>query len=189
MISPTYPGEHSAAITTAAKEPEKIVRWLDLAYSEEGHMLFNFGIEGESYTIVDGKPKYTDLITNNPDKLTFKQAQARYMRSHYGGPFVQDVEAFLQQMKYPEQLESLEIWSQAKNELQLPLMTLTAEESSALASIMNDVNTYSEEMIVKFIMGVEPIEQFPEYVENLKRFGIEEAIAIQQAALNRYMNR
>lgn len=189
MISPTYPGEHSAAITTAAKDPEQIVKWLDLAYGEQGHMLFNFGIEGTSYELVDGKPVYTDLIKNNPDKLTLKQAQAQFMRTQYGGPFVQDVESFLQQMKYPEQLQSLEVWSQAKNELQLPLMTLTADESSKLASIMNDINTYSDEMVVKFIMGVEPLANFDQYVDNLKNFGIEEAISIQQAAYDRYLSR
>ncbi|MBB3125420.1 putative aldouronate transport system substrate-binding protein [Paenibacillus rhizosphaerae] len=189
MISPTYPGEHSAAITSAAKHPEQIVKWLDLAYSDEGHMLFNFGIEGKSYTMVNGKPEYTELITDNPDKLTFKQAQAKFMRTQYGGPFVQDVESFLQQMKYPEQLDSLDVWSKAKNNLQLPLMTLTSEESSKIASIMNDVNTYSDEMVVKFIMGTEPLSNFPKYVEALKSFGIEEAIQVEQAALDRYSKR
>ncbi|AEI42799.1 extracellular solute-binding protein [Paenibacillus mucilaginosus] len=189
MISPTYPGEHSVAITTAAKEPEKIVKWLDYAYGPEGHMLFNFGIKGQSYNIVNGKPAYTDTIKSNPNKLTFKQAQAQYMRSHYGGPFVQDVESFLQQMKYQEQFDSLEIWSKAKNQLQLPLMTLTADESKKLASIMNDINTFSDEMIVKFIMGTEPIDNFPQYVDKLKKFGIEEAIKIQQTAFDRYSKR
>ncbi|AFC30523.1 family 1 extracellular solute-binding protein [Paenibacillus mucilaginosus 3016] len=189
MISPTYPGEHSVAITTAAKEPEKIVKWLDYAYGPEGHMLFNFGIKGQSYDIVNGKPAYTDTIKSDPNKLTFKQAQAQYMRSHYGGPFVQDVESFLQQMKYQEQFDSLEIWSKAKNQLQLPLMTLTADESKKLASIMNDINTFSDEMIVKFIMGTEPIDNFPQYVDKLKKFGIEEAIKIQQTAFDRYSKR
>ncbi|MGF7029117.1 putative aldouronate transport system substrate-binding protein [Paenibacillus mucilaginosus] len=189
MISPTYPGEHSVAISTAAKEPEKIVKWLDYAYGPEGHMLFNFGIKGQSYDIVNGKPAYTDTIKSNPNKLTFKQAQAQYMRSHYGGPFVQDVESFLQQMKYQEQFDSLEIWSKAKNQLQLPLMTLTADESKKLASIMNDINTFSDEMIVKFIMGTEPIDNFPQYVDKLKKFGIEEAIKIQQTAFDRYSKR
>jgi len=189
QISPSYPGEHAVAITTAAKNPAEIVKWLDLGYSEQGSMLFNFGIEGESYEIVDGSPKYTEQITKNPDGLAFKQAQAQYMRTHFGGPFIQDVQSFLQQMKYPQQLAALDAWGQAENDIQLPPMTLTSEESSELASIMNDVNTYSEEMIVKFIMGVEPLSSFPEYVENLKSIGIEQAVTIQQAALDRYLQR
>ena len=54
---------------------------------------------------------------------------------------------------------------------------------------MNDVNTYSDEMIIKFIMGVESLDQFDKYVENLKSFGIEKAVSIEQAALDRYSKR
>ncbi len=189
QISPSYPGEHGAAITSAAKNPAEIVKWLDLGYSEEGSMLFNFGIKGESYEVVDGAPQYTEQITKNPDGLAFKQAQAQYMRTHFGGPFVQDVQSFLQQMKYPQQLAALDAWGKAENKIQLPPMTLTSEESSKLASIMNDINTYSDEMVVKFIMGVEPLDSFPAYIDNLKSIGIEEAVAIQQAALDRYLKR
>jgi putative aldouronate transport system substrate-binding protein len=189
QISPSYPGEHGVAVTTAAKNPAEIVKWLDLGYGQQGSMLFNFGIEGESYEMVDGTPQYTEQITKNPDGLAFKQAQAQYMRTHLGGPFVQDVQSFLQQMKYPQQLDAIGAWGKAENNIQLPPMTLTSDESSELASIMNDINTYSEEMIVKFIMGVEPLNSFPDYVSNLKSIGIEKAVAIQQAALDRYLQR
>ncbi|MBD2871069.1 ABC transporter substrate-binding protein [Paenibacillus sp. IB182493] len=189
QLSPTYPGEHAVVITSEAKNPEKIVKWLDLGYGEEGHMLFNFGIEGESYAMKDGKPEYTEVITQNPDGLAFKQAQARYMRTHFGGPFLQDLDSFLQQMKYPQQLEAVDVWAQAENQIQLPPITLTAEESAKVASIMNDVNTYSDEMIIKFIMGVEPMSNFADYVDTLKQFGVEEAIGVYQAALDRYNNR
>lgn len=189
QISPTYPGDHVAAITAAAKNPEEIVKWFDLGYAEQGSMLYNFGVEGESYEMVNGVPKYTQIITENPDGLAFKQSQARYMRNHIGGPFIQDVEGFLQQMKFPQQLEAIEVWGEAENKIQLPPITLTAEESSKLGSIMNDINTYSEEMLVKFIMGVEPLENLKNYADTLRNFGIEEAISIQQAALDRYNKR
>jgi putative aldouronate transport system substrate-binding protein len=54
---------------------------------------------------------------------------------------------------------------------------------------MNDVKTYYDEMLNKFIMGVEPIDQFENFVETIKGMGIEEAVAIQQAALDRYNSR
>ncbi|MFB5680172.1 hypothetical protein ACE3NQ_04455 [Paenibacillus terreus] len=54
---------------------------------------------------------------------------------------------------------------------------------------MTDVNTFKDEMILKFIMGTEPLDNFDNYVEMLKGLGIEEAIQIQQAALERYNNR
>ena len=78
------------AITTSCKDVETAARLLDYAYSEEGHMLFNFGVEGESYTMVDGYPTYTDKILNNPEGWPLAQSLAAYIRGNYNGPFVQD---------------------------------------------------------------------------------------------------
>ena len=44
-------------------------------------------------------------------------------------------------------------------------------------------------MTVRFIMGLEPIENYDNFVEQLKLLGIEEAIGAYQAAYDRYMAR
>ncbi|MNG32847.1 hypothetical protein D3C84_1189570 [compost metagenome] len=54
---------------------------------------------------------------------------------------------------------------------------------------MNDVKTYKEEMFNKFVMNAEPIESFDKYVQTMKSMGIEEAIKVRQAALDRYLSR
>ena len=45
-------------------------------------MLFNFGMPGLTYNMVNGYPKYTDLIMNNPDKLPLSQAMGAHFRAH-----------------------------------------------------------------------------------------------------------
>ncbi len=45
---------------------ELAMKMLEYAYSEEGHMFFNFGTEGVSYTMEDGYPKFIDLLMKNP---------------------------------------------------------------------------------------------------------------------------
>lgn len=54
---------------------------------------------------------------------------------------------------------------------------------------MNDIDTYKNEMIVKFIMGAESLDKFDEYVATLKSMGIDEAIQMQQSGLERYNDR
>ncbi|MBD2843892.1 extracellular solute-binding protein [Paenibacillus sp. IB182496] len=184
-----YSGGYTAAITGKAKNPEQIVKWLDFAYSEEGHMLFNFGKEGVSYEMIDGYPTYTETIMNNPDGLNVSQAMSMHFRSAYGGPFIQDKRYIEQYMQMDAQKEAVKIWSEPENKIQMPPVTMTAEENQQFASIMTDLNTYSDEMVTKFIMGVEPLTSFDQYVETLKGMGIEQAIQIQQAALDRYNQR
>ena len=65
-INSLLPGA-GACITTVNEYPELTTQYLDYGYSEEGKILHNFGKEGETFTLVNGKPTYTDLILN----LTF----------------------------------------------------------------------------------------------------------------------
>ncbi|MEK4119189.1 extracellular solute-binding protein [Paenibacillus sp. FSL W8-0919] len=178
-----------AAITKANKNPAETVKWLDYKYGEKGHMLFNFGVEGVSYEKKDGYPTYTDEVMKNPDGLSITQALAKYNLASYSGPFVQDRRYIEQYSALPEQKAAIETWMKADNSRLMPVISPTAEESTRYASIMNDVNTYYEEMVNKFIMGVEPISGFDKFVETIQGMGIEEAVKIQQAALDRFNSR
>lgn len=89
-VSAPFPG-CGAAITSSSRNIEFAVKYLDFFYGEQGHLLSNFGVEGESYTTVDGKSIYTEAITKNENGLSMSQAMAMYQRAYSSGPFIQDV--------------------------------------------------------------------------------------------------
>lgn len=182
-----YSGRASVAITTSCKDLEKAARLMDYAYGEEGHMAFNFGIEGESYEMVDGYPTYTDQIMKNPDGWPISQAMSAYIRGNYNGPFVQDLRYLEQYYTLDEQKATPEVWgaSNAKKHA-LPPITPTAEESKEFSTIMNEINTYRDEMTLKFMFGTESLDNFDTYVQNIKNMGLDRALEIQNAALDRY---
>ncbi|MCL6591082.1 MAG: extracellular solute-binding protein [Firmicutes bacterium] len=180
----------SAAISAKCKYPEAAVRLLDYAYGEEGNMLYNFGILGASYTMIDGYPTYTKLIMRNPGKLPVTTIMSKYMRAHTNGPFVQDKRYLEQYYELPQQKEALKIWSKTGVlQYMLPPVTPTKEESAELARIMNEIIAYTDEMTLKYIMGVEPLDTFDQYVAQVKKMGIGRAIELNQAALARYLKR
>lgn len=181
--------DYSAGITPGNKYPKESMMFLDYGFTEEGHMLYCFGIENESYKMVDGYPKYTDLITHNPEGLSFGQAADGYMRSHLGGPFVEDSRYFEQYMQYPQQVQAVKEWQKASNSRALPPITPKSEDAQKLATITNEINTYVDEMFLKFIMGQEPLSKFDSYVEAVKKMGIDEALKIQQEALDNFNKR
>lgn len=173
-----------AVITTKCKYPEEAVKWFDYHYSEEGSMLFNWGIEGVSYKMLDGKPQYTDLILNNPEGLSYITLAYKY-KIHMG-PYLRDYKS------YPMTdiiIKAMEVWGKAGSSQVLPMTTMTLDESKEYSEIMSDINTYIAENRIKFVMGVEPISNFDAFVEQIKKMGIERAIEIQQAALDRYNDR
>lgn len=179
-----------AAITTKCKNIEAAARLLDYGYSEKGNLLFNFGIEGESYKIVNGKPTYTELITKNPDKLSVAEAMGRYIRSVYSGPNIKDVGYMEQYMTYSQQKAAINTWSNSKSlEYLIPKISFTSEESEEVAKITNTLNTLNKEMIVKFILGNESIENYSKYVDQINKLGIDKVLKAYDNAIKRYNSR
>ena len=68
----------------------------------------------------------------------------------------------------------------------MPPVTLTSDEASELADIMAQVNTYTNEMMYKFITGAEPLDNYDKYIEELKALNIERAAEIEQEAVSRF---
>ena len=184
-----YGSGSATVVTTSCKHPEIAVRYLDYAYGEEGHMLNAFGIEGESYNMVNGQPVYTDLILNNPDGLSINSALALYTHAG-GGPAVQDPRYLEQFYTMPEQLEAVKLWSDSDAALHnIPFIEESPDKVSENTQIMNSITTYVEEMSLKFIMGLEPLAKFDDYVNQCKQYGIETVLQSKREALVRYNNR
>ena len=148
-------------------------------------MLANFGIEGVTYTMVDGYPTYTDFVNENKDDV-----MAKYMRASVNGAMIQDPRYLEQYYDTKEQSDALKLWAQTDyGKYMLPPVSISSEDGAKAASIMNKVNTYADEMETKFITGALELNEttFAEYQAQLKAFGLEEAVAIYQKAYDRYL--
>ena len=51
-----------------------------------------------------------------------------------------------------------------------------------------ELDTYRGEMLDKFIMGIEPMENWDAFVDEIKAMGVDKNIAIYQAGLDRALN-
>ena len=183
-----YLPSSSFAITTKCKNQELAARFLDYGYGEKGKMLYNFGIEGVSYNMENGEPVLTELITNNPDKLSFSTALMTYAMGTYSGPFIQDTRIVEAMQSDPKnQREAVYTWSATDMEKhKMPLVSLTADENKEISNIMSEAGTYATEMIMKFMVGVESLDKWDEYLTQLQNFHVDKAISIYQTALERY---
>ena len=187
----------SSAITTACKDIETVARFLDYSYSEEGMLFDNFGVEGDTYTMIDGYPTYTNKVVpdSNSDTtsegLTISQALSMYTRTYATGGYIQDPRYMEQYYSLPELKEALTLWTQTDyGKYMYPPATATAEESSELAQIMNNIKTFADEMETKFITGAADIDSgWDAYVAQLKAFGLDRAIELKQIAYDRYMSK
>lgn len=181
------------AITANCKDPVGAVKWLDFLYSKEGEILKNFGVEGITYEVINGKHVYTDLILDNPDGLSISEAMAMNFRASAPAPgFNQNEEYLNQYYQLDEQKEALELWSTytpAASQTIVPPIMHTKEESEELKRITTEMNSYVDEMIVKFIKGEESLDNYDSFKETLIEMGVLRYIEIKQAAYDRYCKR
>ena len=179
----------ATVISKNNKFPVESCRFMDFWYSPEGHMLQNFGFEGVTYTMVNGNPKLTEWVTNNPDGLSIDQAIARHTVGAMNSSYINDSRIREQRMLFFDwQRDSVTRW-RTQEAIRMPRVQFTAEESRRLNQIMADINTLRNEMFDKFVMGKEPLSGISAFTARLKSMGIDEATAIQQAALDRLNNR
>ena len=188
----SYASTPIVGITTKAKNPEVIASWFDYFYTEEGIRLACNGVEGETYNMVDDKIEFTDFVANNPDGLSIKEVLAQYARPYTTPGFTpkssidsEDISSY----PYQSQKDALKLWSTyAENakQYQLPNLEYSVEAGEERANLHLEINSYAEEMIMRFIMGDEPLENFEKYQATLKKMGIEKLLKIQQDAYDQY---
>ncbi|MCK9479087.1 MAG: extracellular solute-binding protein [Firmicutes bacterium] len=173
------------AVYKNTANPDMAFKWLDYVWgSEDANVLLNFGIEGVSYNMVDGKPILSDWTLNNPNGLD----PASAVRSLGAFPSFLNVQngEFLKQWSSEGEIEFA---AKAVSNMAKPFplqVILTNEETQILSAYNSDISSYFEEMQIKFIMGTEPLSKFDEFVSTLKEMGVEELTKVRQAQYDRY---
>ena len=175
----------SCAISTSCQNPEIAVKYLDQFYTDEGFALLNFGTEGKTYTLVDGLPEYTELVTNNPQGSMICALSAYALPGNYFGEYVMGRDTS------EETRAMAALWNaNSDTEYLLPqTMTLNKDEKEVYSEYFADIKSYTEEMTVKFIMNLEPMDQYDQFIAQLKGLNIDEVLEAYQSAYDRYMSR
>ena len=183
------PGTSVSAISGQCKYPELAAKVLDYCYTAEGEIFANYGVEGVSYNMVDGVPTYTDVITNNPEGLSIMESLSLYVKAGATGPFECQEGYINQYYSLPQQKTSLDAWQigfkESEKRKTRPI-TLATDEAQEAADILAEISPYVSSMISKFIVGIEPIDKFDEYLDEIYDLGLQRVLDIYTDALKRY---
>jgi putative aldouronate transport system substrate-binding protein len=187
-------GSVVSAITKSCPEEklEIAMRVLDYAYTEEGNLYWNYGKEGVSWKKdANGKPAYTDLVTNDPNGLN--NAISKYGGSTWSGSCIQAT-LLLSLKNSKTAVKANDTWFYPNEDVtskwKFPSgVSLTAEESTTLNDLTNSVATYVSEMCAKFITGEESLNNFDKYIQQLDKMNLKKILETRQKAYDRYQAR
>ncbi|MGI6576780.1 MAG: hypothetical protein ACOX1Q_01765 [Eubacteriales bacterium] len=186
-------GTNVNTITTSCHNIPVLVSWFDYFYSDEGEILADYGVEGISYEYDEnGKPYFTDVVTNNPDGLSQNDALALYtIGSFHSRQYDWARQITPAMSSYCTSAGAIwdSNWDQNAGYESVLGVTLNEEEANEYSRLYQDITTYITETIVQFINGTKPLGDFDQYREQLKTMGIERCIELYQQAYDRYVNR
>jgi putative aldouronate transport system substrate-binding protein len=210
---PYYPNDNQKGVTlmpyynivvnAKTPYPDLAVKALDFQYSPEMITLFNWGIEGTTYTVrPDGSKQFVPAIMNAEVK-TDKLAEYGICTSYSVRSGIQlvtedrDVQYELS-LKVPVYLngnfDRNETWWKYYDDLELagksrqfpvaPAVVFTSEENDICQTIIAAVNTLAGEYFLKFVTGEVSLTQWDKYLSDLKAAGdIDRVLSIYNSKL------
>lgn len=180
---------NSLSISATCENIETVAKWVDFAFSEQGSLIYSYGVEGETFEYdEEGNPGFTELIGNNPDGLGTIVACNLYAIQTGVGYLYED--RF--NSTYPASaLEAGDIWMSTidvDNLISIPAAAqLSAMDAEIYAEKYSNILTYVGENIAKFITGARSLDEFDDYVQDIEAMGIAECVACWQNAVDTYL--
>lgn len=182
-------GQERMSITTQCENPELAIQYCNFWFTDEGIQLANYGAEGVSCEVVDGKPQFTDAVLNNPD-LAPGDAISFYTGRNSTPSWSSNSKLLVTFNE--EEKGAFEVWANSRdNRDAYPYVAqLTIDETEEIAKLAADYESYALECRDKFITGDMDIEaEYADYEENVRTMGLTRALEIKQDAYDRYMEK
>ena len=189
--APRYLYTTNGVITKNCKHPEAVMSWFDLFYRPEGEEVDGFcgktsllGYEGEQW-------KYTD---STKTKYEFIDPVKSYVQLNQSTMITFGLPAYLSNkaIQVGNQLMEDKLEGGQKNQAPYyreayPLFVrFNKDESDQAALITTDLDNYQLMMEGKFINGQESLDNFDSFLQNLKKYRVDDLKKIKQEAYDRY---
>ncbi|GAA3670550.1 extracellular solute-binding protein [Microbacterium marinilacus] len=156
-----------------------VIQFLDHLYSEEGQDTYHWGVEGESYEVVDGEKQYTVSYADNADQEVGKPVW-NFMQDRLTYPAPVSDEAF-----YAWSDDFTKTFSTDYFENYLvsnPVLKYSTEQQERRSKLLASVDPFIDAEMVKFVTGERSIDDWDAFVAEADELGYAEITEIDQAA-------
>jgi putative aldouronate transport system substrate-binding protein len=182
-------------ISAKAKHPELLAKMVDYQYSDKMMTLMNWGVEGQTYEVKDGKKQLSDSILSadniydemckysvgtsgscragivwSPQDKEAKYYDPGSVTTFYYNGEAKEESYWIANGTYAKDSVS------PKDSMDAPRVVFDKDENEKKAYIMNTLDTYVKETIIKFIKGDMSFSEWDSFQANLKKMGDYEAV-------------
>lgn len=171
-------------IASSNKYQLETIKYMDFWFSDTGRRLANYGLEGETYDLVNGKPVFKKSLLDTGNVLLNLQKMG-----------AQQEIGFHQDFEYEKQFTPegvLDFVNQYNDKyinkkVAVPNLNYTVKEQERLKELEGQIETYRVETGQKWLLGAESVEgKYEDFTKKLKALGIDEVLKIKNEAYARY---
>lgn len=184
------------AITDACDDLESAIKVFDRVYTDEYAVLSYYGTEATYHVNENGFLVRDDIVAERRSDPEWLDLPLMYTVSMNALPAVNTTNFILSEYThFPawDEFYALEkyVFTNAdkvtvSGSLQ-PMALATEEEGERIAALENTLQTYSSELLVDMILGNKNIDDLDTYIDEMKKLGLDEYLAIFQARHDRYV--
>jgi putative aldouronate transport system substrate-binding protein len=171
------------AITRANKNPVETIKFMDFLFSEKGRNISNFGVEGQTWNMVNGKPTFTDTVLSSKSPVNSQMwdigAQipiGYHMDYNYELQWTNKIAA-----------AGIKMYMDGDYILdQFPGFILNSEEQQIYDDVWPDILAYMTEKQMFWILGLNDIDkEWAEYQQEINAMGFSKLLQTLQASYDR----
>ncbi len=166
-------------VNSSSKNIELACKFLDYAMSEPCQTMYQWGVEGESYTVdASGNKSYTEQASDNDwlqqlginPSFVFPAQQSVVSTDALVADWHAECNAWQEQFV-------VDPW---------PFIYSTVEEAEVINTYMVDIETYVNENVTAFITGTKKMDSFDSYIDGLSALKLQDTLDVKQKQYNRY---
>jgi len=174
-----YQTNRVLAVSAKSNKAPQVLKFLDYLYSPEGQSTLHYGVEGESYKMVDGKPQYTVDFTTEGNKPVGTPAW-NFLQERLTFPTPADNDAYQQWMDPQTKSFAPEYFNNSVKVV--PTLTYSAEQLDKRTSLKATVDPFVTAQIAQFVQGKLGMDQWNSFLDQATAKGYKDIVAIDQAA-------
>jgi putative aldouronate transport system substrate-binding protein len=191
QLEPPFLVWEKYVITKACKDPAAAIRFFDVIYSEKYAELSYWGIVGDTFKKdADG----AKLFINNGPEEELAKARKSAGNAIYGDTIFPRVQyanlefelARVEKHKAEQQLKVMNYKPYFVNMNNVYLAIPDDKQLEEKTKILNNLNTYSSELATKLALGQKSLDDWDQYIAELKKLGLDKLIEIDQKLHDRY---
>lgn len=172
---------------TAEDKAPLIMQYLDFYFSEEGQLLTSWGVEGESYEVVDGRKQYLIDYTEEEQKSegtkkwSFLSDQLTFIKPIDNEAFYSYNTHFTKNIALNQFTEEnlAERWN----------IIYTNDQTTEISNLVSIVHENVNSGVLKFIKGERDMSEWESFLAEMDKLGYSRIVEIEQEAYDAMYNK